>query len=69
MAPSAKVISAALVDTVEKIFRSDDRDALTVRLVRTKVEEGLNLGEGFLVQSTWKERSKKIIKDSTVCGN
>jgi len=66
MAPSTKVLEGKLRTAVDEVFNSDIRDQLTVRLIRNKVEEELELEDGFFVQEEWKEKSKRIIKEWAV---
>ncbi|TAQ89887.1 hypothetical protein B7494_g1751 [Chlorociboria aeruginascens] len=63
MAPSSSVISDALIEAVDTVFHSNERDNLTVKLIRTRVEGQLGLDKDFFTQSEWKEKSKQLIKD------
>lgn len=66
-------------DTIEKTLRGcvatafkteDDLHGLTVRRIRTEVEEILHLEGGSLkADPEWKSRSDFIIKDEVVCMN
>jgi hypothetical protein len=64
--PTTKVLELALEQSVRNIFNSDDRDNLTVNLVRKRVQDQLNLREGFFVRGVWKDRSKTLIKELAV---
>ncbi|KAA8566099.1 hypothetical protein EYC84_008703 [Monilinia fructicola] len=59
---SDKALTSALCKTVRDVFHSEEKDQLSVRFIRTKVEEEHELGEGFLNQGKWKDKSKVIIK-------
>ncbi|KAK6596976.1 hypothetical protein H4I96_09628 [Botrytis cinerea] len=59
---SDKALTSALSKTVRDVFHSDEKDKLSVRFIRTKVEEEHELGDGFLSEGKWKEKSKGIIK-------
>ncbi|KAF7945514.1 hypothetical protein EAE96_010281 [Botrytis aclada] len=59
---SDKALTSALSKTVRDVFHSDEKDKLSVRFIRTKVEEECELGDGFLSEGKWKEKSKGIIK-------
>ncbi|KAF5870690.1 putative transcriptional regulator protein [Botrytis fragariae] len=59
---SDKALTSALSKTVRDVFHSDEKDKLSVRFIRTKVEEEYELGDGFLNEGKWKEKSKGIIK-------
>ncbi|KAB8293458.1 hypothetical protein EYC80_007768 [Monilinia laxa] len=59
---SDKALTSALCKTVRDVFHSNEKDQLSVRFIRTKVEEEHELGEGFLNQGKWKDKSKGIIK-------
>ena len=66
MAPSEITIANALRGAVEEVFNSAERENLTVRLIRDKVEADLELEKGLLVGDQWKEKTKRIIKDYAV---
>lgn len=66
MTPSEKVLSLALKKTTADIWSTDERDQLTVKFVRTKVEFQHDLDEGFFRTPTWKDKSKHIIEDEAV---
>jgi hypothetical protein len=67
MAPSEKAIFAEIKSTIDDIYsRPEDRPSLTVKNVRTQVEQKLGLQEGFFVQDAWKEKSKNLIKSYAV---
>ena len=66
MAPSDKALTSALTKTVRDVFHSDEKDQLTVRFIRTKVEEEYELENGFLGEGKWKDKSKGIIKTEVV---
>ncbi|TGO11663.1 hypothetical protein BTUL_0104g00080 [Botrytis tulipae] len=59
---SDKALTNALSKAVRDVFHSDEKDKLSVRFIRTKVEEEYELGDGFLNEGKWKEKSKGIIK-------
>lgn len=63
---SDKALTSALCKTVRDVFHSEEKDQLSVRFIRTKVEEEHELGEGFLNQGKWKDKSKVIIKGEVV---
>lgn len=63
---SDKALTSALSKTVRDVFHSDEKDKLSVRFIRTKVEEEHELGDGFLSEGKWKEKSKGIIKGEVV---
>lgn len=63
---SDKALTSALSKTVRDVFHSDEKDKLSVRFIRTKVEEEYELGDGFLNEGKWKEKSKGIIKGEVV---
>lgn len=54
-------LSATVVDLL-----INDRDSLTVNLVRQKVEEKFGLESGFFKSTEWKARSKQIIEKTNV---
>ncbi|KAH9222198.1 hypothetical protein DL95DRAFT_286340 [Leptodontidium sp. 2 PMI_412] len=62
MAPSEKEIVDGIYAVI-KTLHSTDPETLTVRNVRNKVEADLGLDTGFLSNESWKDKSKKIIKD------
>jgi hypothetical protein len=64
--PNDKALTNALLKSVRTIYRSDEKDQLSVRFVRTKVEEEFDLEEGFLSEGKWKDKSKGIIKGEVV---
>ncbi|TVY24824.1 hypothetical protein LHYA1_G005000 [Lachnellula hyalina] len=63
MAPSERVLVDKLKATALAIFNSSERDQLSVKRVRDKLEAQLGLEKGFFVQPTWKEKSKVIVKE------
>jgi hypothetical protein len=67
MAPSADRLEDALRSAVEEVYRSQDQNNLTVRFVRDKVENELELDPGFFVRPEWKDKSKNLIKSWAVC--
>jgi hypothetical protein len=67
MAPSADRLEDALRSAVEEVYRSEDQNNLTVRFVRDKVENELELDPGFFVRPEWKDKSKNLIKSWAVC--
>ncbi|APA13443.1 hypothetical protein SS1G_07949 [Sclerotinia sclerotiorum 1980 UF-70] len=62
MSLSDKALTSALSKTVRDVFHSDEKDKLSVRFIRTKVEQEHELSDGFLNEGKWKEKSKGIIK-------
>jgi len=66
MAPSERVLVDKLKATALAIFNSSERDQLSVKRVRDKLEAQLGLEKGFFVQPTWKEKSKAIVKEYAV---
>lgn len=67
--PANRILEAKLRNAVEEIYANEQlRDGLTVRLIRDKVEEELDLGAGFFSTPEWKDKSKGIIKDWAVSG-
>jgi hypothetical protein len=66
MAPSDENIESALRAAIKDTIDNDKEDALTVRYIRDKVEESLNLDEGFFVTDAWKAKSKQLIKEYAV---
>lgn len=71
MAPADSLLEAKLRSAVEEVHADEQlRDGLTVRMIRDKVEDELNLGAGFFLTPEWKDKSKVIIKDWAVsCTN
>lgn len=66
MAPSERVLIDKLKATALAIFNSAERDQLSVKRVRDRLEAQLGLEKGFFVQPTWKEKSKTIVKEYAV---
>jgi hypothetical protein len=66
MAPSEKALLQALKKATADIWKTDERDKLSVKLVRTRVESQNNLDEGFFKAPAWKDKSKKIIEEEAV---
>ena len=66
MAPSEKAIIDGIYAAI-KAIHSADPETLTVRNVRNKTEADLGLEAGILSNESWKDKSKKIIKDYAVC--
>jgi hypothetical protein len=66
MAPSVKALEAKLRKVVEEVFHSEEKDLLSVRLVRDKVTDALGLEQGFFTSEEWKEKSKTLIKELAV---
>ncbi|CZT08325.1 hypothetical protein WAI453_007305 [Rhynchosporium graminicola] len=62
MAPSEKAIVAGIYAAIKELH-STNPETLTVRNVRNKAEADLGTESGFLSNESWKEKSKKIIKD------
>jgi len=66
MAPSQKVVTDAIRTAVRRMFKSPDRDDLTVNIIRHHVEKELHLESGFLKKGSWKQESKDIVKSESV---
>ena len=65
--PSEANISNKLRDIVIAIHKSGKSEDLTVKRVRARAEKELALDEGFFkTDSTWKEKSQKVIVDAVV---
>ncbi|KAI4619018.1 hypothetical protein J4E83_005970 [Alternaria metachromatica] len=63
--PSEATISTKLRDIVIAIHKSGKSEDLTVKRVRARAEKELALDEGFFkTDSTWKEKSQKVIVDA-----
>lgn len=65
MAPTKKALTDALRAAVTHAYHHD-RDTLTVKRIRNKVEQNLDLEEGFFLSPTWKDQSKEIITSRVV---
>ncbi|RPA91137.1 hypothetical protein L873DRAFT_1819979 [Choiromyces venosus 120613-1] len=62
-APDTTVITTTLRNAVQKQF-AEDASKTTIKYIRARVENELNLGDDFLKQdSFWKAESKRIIED------
>lgn len=60
-------LESALRSTVQRLLEDDQRDNLTIKRVRTSVEELLGLGEGFFKNDDdWKDRSREVIQEEVV---
>lgn len=64
--PSKKQLADGLAQTVRQMYAADEREALTVNVVRTRTEEKLGLDSGFFKDDAWKNESKQIIKETVV---
>lgn len=64
--PDDSALEAELSAAVIELLKTD-RDALTVNVVRQKVEEKLGLESGFFKSAEWKARSKELIEKTNVC--
>ena len=64
--PPMKKLEVLLREKAEAIFNSDEREILTVNLVRKRVAEDEGLGDDLAGTDEWKVKSKKIIKDTIV---
>lgn len=64
--PNDKALTNALLKTVRTVYHSNEKDQLSVRFVRTKIEEEFDLEDGFLSEGKWKDKSKGIIKAEVV---
>jgi hypothetical protein len=60
MAPPDSALIAQIKKSVHSIFTTD-REQLTVKKVRSAVEEALDLHAGFFLSPEWKDKSKQII--------
>jgi hypothetical protein len=60
MAPPDSALIAQIKKAVHSIFTTD-REQLTVKKVRSAVEQVLDLDAGFFLSPEWKDKSKKII--------
>ena len=65
MTPSSQEIETELRKAVETVYKKDP-DSLTVKKVRTQVEQDLELEDGFFTSAEWKDKSKKLIKEWAV---
>lgn len=66
MAPSAKEIEQALLDSTYEVYRTAPDDT-TVNKVRKHTEDKLDLEDGFFATSDkWKQKSKTVIKGHVV---
>lgn len=59
-------VTKELAATVRRIYKSDERDQLTVNYARQVVQEKLGLRGDFFKDDAWKERSKQIIHTALV---
>ena len=66
MPPSRNKIESALRAIIQKSVDDGEEDLLTVRYVRDRGVESLNLAEGFFLTDDWKDRSKAFIKRTAV---
>ncbi len=68
MAPtvSPKNLEKEIAQTVRDIWKTEDKTALTVNLVRQRVEKKLKLGDGYLKTGEWKSKSKDLITETVV---
>jgi hypothetical protein len=65
--PSDATLEKGLRDAVAKVFKTNNRDDLTVKRMRTAAEKALDLPEGFFKgDDRWKADSERIIKDEAV---
>lgn len=64
--PSEKVLESDLAKVTREIFRSNERDVLSVNLIRKRVQEKHNLDDDFFTGQKWKNKSKTIIKNLVV---
>jgi len=65
-APDTRAIATALRNAVQKQF-VEDPSKTTIKYIRARVENELNLGDDFLKQdSFWRAESKLIIEDEAV---
>ncbi|KAL0939727.1 transcriptional regulator [Colletotrichum truncatum] len=62
MAPSDEKLETELLNAVRDIWKSD-REQLTVNFIRKRVEDDLDLEDGFFSSGKWKDKSKKLIKE------
>jgi len=66
MAPSERVLIDKLKATALEIFNGPEREDLSVKRVRDKLEAQLGLEKGFFTQPEWKDKSKRIVKEYAV---
>lgn len=66
MPPSERVLIDKLKTTALEIFNGPEREDLSVKRVRDKLEAQLGLEKGFFTQPEWKDKSKKIVKEYAV---
>lgn len=67
MPPSEKKLIAELKTEIKNVYDDpEERPLLTVRYIRDKVTNRLGLADGFFVQGTWKDKSKKLIQSYAV---
>ena len=66
MALSPEKIESILRAIIQKTVDDGQEDLLTVRYVRNKGAEWMNLDEGFFSTQDWKDRSKAFIKKTAV---
>jgi hypothetical protein len=64
--PSEAKLTAELKSEISKTFHSEERDKLSVKFIRAKVEGRLRLADGFFTRGEWKEKSKGLIKGFAV---
>jgi hypothetical protein len=67
--PSDATLEKSLRDAVDKVFKTDNRDDLTVKRMRIATEKALDLPEGFFKGDVrWKGESERIIREEAVRG-
>jgi hypothetical protein len=67
MAPSEKTLIAEIKSEIKSVYDNPaERDSLTVRYIRNRLEARLGLEDGFFQQGAWKDKSKTLIKDYAV---
>lgn len=64
--PSEAAILKKLQDVVISLHKSGNTDDLTVKRVRTRAEEALDLPAGLLKSSDWKQKSQNAIMEAVV---
>jgi hypothetical protein len=67
MAPSTPEIEAALRNAIKEAIDDGKEEFITVRYIRNKAIEALDLDEGFFLTDEWKPKSKQFIQRTTVC--
>lgn len=64
--PTDAAIIKQLRDVVISLHKAGNTDDLTVKRVRTRAEQQLDLSAGFLKSSEWKQKSQDVIVEAVV---